>query len=116
MKILLTAFTSAVTTLLLSGAVFAAPPCGGNFCKNGGNQCSLNGATHTCGTCMNGTTTVLYVGALSSADADAACACQHDKTAPCTSAGKEVIANQPKTPRTVKAVKALAPQKTVAPR
>ncbi len=121
MKTLLSAFAATAVALLFSSVAVAAPNCTSNFCKSGGGQCSLNGQTHTCGSCLGGTTHVLYVGALSSADADAACACQHDKTAPCSSAGQQVINTQPKDPKTpirdaVKIKAKRAPVKAVAPR
>lgn len=95
---LLTTLSAGATALLFTFAAYAAPNCTSGFCNggSGGAQCQLNGQTHTCGTCMSGGTSVLYVGALSASAANDACACQHEPTADCSSQGQAVLDGQPK--------------------
>lgn len=69
--------------LLFVGTAFALPPCGSNTCNSQGNgyQCTINGATHTCGCCAggpgsNGNHCSTYVGNLSGTAAEDACKAQ----------------------------------------
>ena len=95
---LLTIIAAGATASLFTFAAYAAPSCTSGFCNggSGGAQCQLNGQTHTCGTCMGGGTSVLYVGSLSASAANDACACQHEPTAACSSQGQAVLDGQPK--------------------
>lgn len=64
-----------------ASAALAAPPCAG--CQ-AGDQCTINGKTHTCG--FSGGTRCVLVGDLTAADANKACDCLHDRTVDCNPA------------------------------
>jgi hypothetical protein len=104
MKTLAAALSAFAVTLLVSASAYALPGCSSGFCNGGGNQCTLNGQTHTCGSCMGGTTTVLYSGDLTSGAADERCRCQHDPAANCSRTINPTLKE-----------KKAAPAKTIAP-
>lgn len=87
-----------MTTLALIAALTTATPtfaaADDNVCNSDGKTTTLNGKTHTCGTCSSGAsepTRMWFVGDLSAADAVAACECYTDKSA-CTDSSSKIVA------------------------
>jgi hypothetical protein len=84
-------------TVAFALALLAAPPSfaanDSNVCNSDGKQTTLNGKTHTCGTCSSGAaepTRMWFVGDLTAEKAVEACQCAVDKNS-CTTGSQQVV-------------------------